>query len=188
MVTIPARQHAHMATLCTRASESGRSRHTAATHAHDTRARPLPCWRPARPPSGRQFQPGASSARHVCRPSSVPCMLAAPGMRRPRWAFMPVFRFPPASSGGCAQVSTLPTIYLRRLLWRFFLDTLSWFCIACRIACAIVFVVLGYCASEKAPFLSENALSLLRTPAHFIQHFCAFCMPPLLWECCIRWM
>ena len=91
-------------------------------------------------------------------------MLAAPGMRRPRWAFMPVFRFPPAPSGGCAQVSTLPTIYLRRLLWRFFLDTLSWFCIACRIACAIVFVVLGYCASEKAHFLSENALSLLRTP------------------------
>ena len=111
-----------------------------------------------------------------------------PGCAAPVGRLCPSSVPPPASSGGCAQVSTLPTIYLRRLLWRFFLDTLSWFCIACCIACAIVFVVLGYCASEKGPFLSENALSLLRTPAHFIQHLCAFCMPPLLWECCIRWM
>ena len=59
-------------------------------------------------------QQGASSARHVCRPSSVPCMLAAPGMRRPRWAFMPASRSPPGvirgMRAGVHLESTLPTI------------------------------------------------------------------------------
>ena len=54
MVTICGRKYAHLATTSTRASESGRSRHTAATHAHDTLARPWPLWRPTWPPPGRQ--------------------------------------------------------------------------------------------------------------------------------------